>query len=53
MIISDLRLLEVDIFDKDDKKIYSGMTEDIPEEIKTKQIKILGNDGKKLLLKLI
>ena len=51
MKIEDLNLLEVDIYDGN-KIIYSGMCEDVPEEIKTKHIKIIGIDGKKIKLKI-
>lgn len=51
MKIGDLNLLEVDIYDGD-KIIYNGMCEEVPEEIKTKHIKIIGIDGKKLKIKI-
>lgn len=51
MLITELRLLEIDLYDGD-KLIYSGKTEDLPEELKNKHISITGNDGKKLILKL-
>jgi len=51
MLITELRLLEIDLYDGD-KLIYSGKTEDLPEELKNKHISITGSDGKKLILKL-
>lgn len=52
MTIKDFNLLEIDIFDGDNL-IFSGMSEDVPQELRDKQIKIDGNEGKKLIIKLI
>ena len=51
MLITELRLLEIDLYDGE-KLVYSGKTEDLPEELKLKHISITGNEGKKLILKL-
>ena len=51
MKITDLNLLEVDIFDGE-KIVYSGMCDEVPEEIKQRNIKIDKIDGKKLIIKL-
>lgn len=51
MTIDDFNLLEIDIYDNDNL-IYTGMSEDVPEEYKNKQIKITGIDGKKVIVKL-
>lgn len=51
MKISDLNLLEVDIYDGD-ALVYSGMCEEVPEEIKSQHIKIVGIDRKKIILKI-
>ena len=51
MKITDLNLLEVDIFDGD-QIVYSGMCDEVPEEIKQRNIKIDKIDGKKLIIKL-
>ena len=54
MTIKDFNLLDLDVYDEENKNIvYSGMCENAPEELKQKQIKILGMDGKKLIIKLI
>lgn len=52
MTIKEFNLLEIDIYDGD-KKVYTGMCEDAPEEFKDKQIKILRNESKKLVVELI
>lgn len=52
MTIKDFNLLEIDIFDGENL-IFSGMSEDVPQELRDKQIKIDGNEGKKLIIKLI
>ncbi len=52
MTIKDFNLLEIDIYDGE-QLIYNGMCEDAPEELKKRQIKIDGNEGKKLIIKLI
>lgn len=52
MTIKDFNLIELDLY-KNENLIYTGMSEDIPEEYKDKQIKIDGIDGKKLIIKLI
>ncbi len=51
MTIKEFNLLEIDVYDGD-KKIYTGMCEDAPEELKKKQIKILRNESKKIIFKL-
>ena len=52
MTIKEFNLLEIDIYDGD-KQVYTGMCEDAPEELKKKQIKILRNESKKLVVELI
>ncbi len=52
MTLKDFNLLEVDIYEGEDL-VYSGMSEDAPEDMKQRQIKIDGNDGKKLIIKLV
>lgn len=51
MTIKDFNLLKIDMFDGDNV-IYSGMCNEAPEELKEKQIEIIGIDGKKLLVRL-
>lgn len=51
MTIKDFNLLEVDIYDGE-KKIYNGMSEQVPNDLINKQIQVKGIDGKKLILKL-
>ncbi len=51
MKITDLNLLEIDLFDGD-KLVYNGMCEDIPDIYKDKKIKIKSIDGKKIQLEL-
>jgi hypothetical protein len=52
MTIKEFNLLEIDVY-SGDELIYSGMSENVPEELKSRQIKIDGNEGKKLIIKLI
>lgn len=52
MTIKDFNLLEIDVYEGENI-VYSGMSEDTPEEIKSRQIKIKGNDGKKILVELL
>ena len=52
MKISEFNLLEIDVYDKD-KLIYNGMSEDVPEELKQRHIKIIKMDGKKIITELI
>ena len=51
MTIKDFNLLKIDMFDGDNV-IYSGMCNEVPEDLKEKQIEIIGIDGKKLLVRL-
>lgn len=51
MTIKDFNLLELDLYE-DENLIYTGMSENVPEEYKHKQIKITGIDGKKIIAKL-
>lgn len=51
MKITDLNLLEIDLYDGK-TLIYNGMCENVPDEFKTKKIKIVGIDGKKLKLEI-
>lgn len=52
MTIKEFNLLEIDVYDGENK-VYTGMCEDAPEELKTKQIKILKNENKKIIVELI
>lgn len=51
MRITDLNLLEIDLYDGD-RLIYNGMSEDVPDIYKDKKIKIKNIDGKKIQLEL-
>lgn len=51
MTINEFNLLEIDVYDGDEK-VYTGMCEDAPEEMKKKQITILRNESKKLIVQL-
>ena len=52
MTIKEFNLLEIIVYDNE-KEIYRGMCEDAPDELKNRQIKIEGNEGKALKIKLI
>lgn len=52
MTIKDFNLLEIDVYDGD-KIIYSGKCEEASDDLKSKQIKIKGIDGKKLIIELV
>lgn len=52
MTIKEFNLLKIRVFDGDNI-VYEGMCEDAPEELKDKQIKIAGIDGKIVKIKLI
>ena len=47
MTVNDFNLLEIDIYDGDEL-VYSGMSENVPEELRKRDIQMTGNDGKKL-----
>lgn len=51
MIITDLNLLKIDVYD-DKELIYSGMCYEAPEELKQKPVEVKGIEGKKLILKI-
>lgn len=51
MYIKDIHFLEVDIL-KDEKKIYSGMIEDVPDNMRESEIKNMSLDGKKLVIQI-
>lgn len=51
MKITDLNLLEIDVYDGDNL-IYNGMCENASDDLKMKKVKIVGIDGKKLKLEL-
>ena len=51
MKISEFHLLELDIYDGENL-IYNGMSEDVPEDLKQRHIKIVKLDGKKLITEL-
>ena len=52
MKLGEFNLLEVDVFDEE-KLIYNGMSEDMPEDLKNKHIEIINIDGKKIVTKII
>ena len=52
MTIKEFNLLKIVVFDGD-KEIYRGMCEDATEDLKQRQIKIDGNEGKILKIKLV
>lgn len=52
MTIKEFNLLEIAVFDGEEE-VYRGMSEDAPEDLKQRQIKINGNDGKILIIKLV
>ena len=52
MDCNEFNLLQLDIYDGDNL-IFSGISEDVPENIKSLPIKINGIDGKKLIVELI
>lgn len=52
MTIREFNLLKIEVYDEDNV-IYSGMSEDVPEELKDRQIKIEKMDGKILKIKLV
>lgn len=52
MKISEFNLLEIDVYDKDEL-IFNGKSEDAPEDLKQRNIEIIGIEGKKVITKLI
>ncbi len=52
MTIKEFNLLKIRVFDGDNI-VYEGMCEDAPEDLKNRQIKIDGIDGKIIKIKLI
>ena len=48
MKLSEFNLLEIDIFNGENL-VYSGMSENVPEDLKNTHIKITGIDGKKVI----
>lgn len=52
MTIKEFNLLQIVVYDGENI-IYEGMCEEAPEELKEKQIKIDGIDGKIIKVKLI
>ena len=46
MTIKEFNLLELEVY-QNDELIYQGMSENVPEDLKEKQIKIEKLDGKK------
>lgn len=49
MYIKDLHLLQVNI-QKDDNKVFEGIIEDVPEELREVEIKKMYLDGKILIV---
>lgn len=52
MTIREFNLLKISVWDGD-KEVYNGICEDVPEELKQRQIKIIGNEGKIIKIKLV
>lgn len=52
MTIKEFNLLNIELYDGE-QIIYSGMSENAPEELKDRQIKIEKMDGKILKVKLV
>ena len=52
MTIKEFNLLQIEVYDGE-KIIYSGISNDVPEELKERQIKIDKMDGKILKIKLV
>ena len=52
MTIKEFKLLHISVFNGD-KEVYNGMSEDVPQEILDKQIKIEGMEDKVLKVKII
>ncbi len=52
MTIKEFNLLKISVFDGENE-IYNGMCEDAPDDLKQKQIKIIGNEGKTIKVKLV
>lgn len=52
MTIKEFNLLNIIVYDKENI-IYSGTSEEAPEDLKEKQIKIDGIEGKTLKVKLV
>ena len=52
MTIKEFNLLKIEVYNGEEI-IYSGMSEEVPEELKNKQIKIEQMDGKVLKVKLV
>ncbi len=50
MTIKDFNLLEIDLYE-DENLIYTGISENVPEEYKQRQIEITGIDGKKVIVR--
>jgi len=52
MTIKEFNLLNIEVYDGE-SVIYTGMSENTPEELKDRQIKIEKMDGKVLKVKLV
>ena len=52
MTIKEFKLLHISVLDWD-KEVYNGMSEDTPQELLDKQIKIEGMEDKVLKVKII
>lgn len=52
MTIKEFRLLHISVFDGDNE-VYNGMSEDVPQELLDKQIKIVGMEDKILKVKIV
>ncbi len=52
MTIKDFNLLQIEVYENDNI-IYTGMSEDVPDDLKERKIQIQGIDGKKVKIKLI
>ena len=52
MTIKEFNLLELEVY-QNDELIYQGISENVPEDLKEKQIKIEKLDGKKIIVKIL
>ena len=52
MKLGEFNLLEVDVYNGEDL-IYNGVSNDMPDDLKSKHIEIIGIDGKKVITKIV
>lgn len=55
MYLKDIRTVEIEIIDKEDtnKIIYSGMADDVPLNLKEKEVNVIKQEGKKIVMEII